>query len=306
MMRTVAAKMAALTMTALLGLAAVTGLGHLQTEKVYEGANFGNINAAPSLVVLDEMRRSFLQLEVQLSRQVHTYAGDTNKQTEQLLKADRQAVFDAINKYDIDGCLGTNCYADSTDKAYLEKEKVAWSKYDALLDPILAAARGSAADMARARTTLLDADPLAKELHDLITAHIAYNVEIAKDYTAKAVVIKNDALIISLGIGALMVVLIGGLGFATARSIIRQLGGDPEAAAAVAARFATGDLTERIELRAGDANSVMAKIKSMIAAMERLASRAEAIGKGDLEQEVQLSSEHDRLGKALNEMIRML
>ncbi|MQA18509.1 response regulator [Rugamonas rivuli] len=306
MMRTVAAKMAALTLTALLGLATVTAVNQFQTDRVYEGANFGNFNAAPSLVVLDEMRRSFLQLSVQLSRHIHTYAGESSPETEKLLKADRQAVFDAINKYDIDGCLGNNCYADNTDKAYLEKERVVWAKYDAALDAILKTARGGPSEMAKARSMMLEADPMANELHDLITKHIVYNVDIAKDFTAKAMLIKREALYITLGIGAVMVVLIGGMGFGTARSIIRQLGGDPEAAASVAARFATGDLTERIELRPGDTASVMARIKTMIAAMERLASRAEAIGKGDLEQEVQLSSEHDRLGKALNEMIRML
>ena len=306
MMRTVAAKMGALTLTALLGLAAVTALGRYQMGRVYDGANFGNVNAAPSLVVLDEMRRSFLALEVQVSREVHTYAGEAGGQTEKLLKVDRQAVYEAITKYDIDGCLGTNCYADNTDKSFLEKERIAWSKYDAMLDDILSAARGGAAEQVKARKLLLESDPLADQLHDLITKHIAYNVDIAREYTARAVVIKDDALLITLGIGGVMVLLIGGLGFTTARSIIRQLGGDPEAAAAVAARFATGDLTERIELRPGDTVSVMARIKSMIAAMERLATRAEAIGKGDLEQEVQLSSEHDRLGKALNEMIRML
>ncbi|MQA37092.1 response regulator [Rugamonas aquatica] len=306
MMRTVAAKMAALTLTALLGLATVTAVNHFQTERVYDGANFGNVNAAPSLVVLDEMRRSFLQLAVHLSRHVHSYAGESTQESERQLKAGRQAVFDAINKYDIDGCLGTNCYADNTDKAFLEKEKVVWAKYDSIVDDILKAARGGKAEEATARSLMLEADPLANELHELITKHIAYNVDVARDFTAKAVVVKSDALYITLGIGAAMVLLIGGMGFGTARSIIRQLGGDPEVAAGVAARFATGDLTERIELRPGDTDSVMARIKTMIAAMERLASRAEAIGKGDLEQEVQLSSEHDRLGKALNEMIRLL
>ncbi|MYM30922.1 response regulator [Duganella sp. CY15W] len=306
MLRTVASKMAALTVTALLGLVMVTAIGRYQMEKVYDGANFGNVNAAPSLVVLDEMRRSFLQLGVQISREVNSTDNGLSAESEQQIRAQRQAVIDAISKYDSNGCLGTNCYADGSDKSFLDKEKALWTRYDALLDPILAAARGGAADKTKADALLLATDPIADELHGLITKHIAYNVDVASDFTAKAVELKTEALYITLGIGAIMVLLIGGFGYGTARSIIRQLGSDPQDVAAVANRFATGDLSDRIELRAGDSTSVMASIKNMIATLERLASRAEAIGRGDLDQQVPLASEHDRLGKALNEMTRML
>jgi len=306
MLRTVASKMAALTATALLGLVLVTVIGRFQMEKVYEGANFGNVNAAPSLVVLDEMRRSFLQLDLQLSREVYGGNGAISPAMEQLLKTDHQAVSDAITKYDTDGCLGTNCYADGVDKSYLEKERAVWGRYEALLDPLLNAARGGPAEAPRAKALLLASDPVAQQMHDLITKHIAYNVDISNATTARALELKTEAMYITIGIGVVMVLLIGGVGYGTAHSIIRQLGSDPQAVAAVAARFATGDLSDRIELRAGDSSSVMARIKNMIATLERLATRAEAIGRGDLEQQVQLASEHDRLGKALNEMIGML
>jgi len=306
MLRTVASKMAALTATALLGLVLVTVIGRYQMEKVYDGANFGNVNAAPSLVVLDEMRRSFLQLDIQLSRQVFGGSGSVSPEMEKLLKAEHQAVSDAITKYDSDGCLGSNCYADGVDKSYLEKERAVWGRYEALLDPILRAARNGASDADKAKALLLASDPVAQQMHDLITKHIVYNVDISNATTAHALELKTQALYITLGIGGAMVLLIGGLGYGTAHSIIRQLGSDPQVVAAMATRFATGDLSDRIELRAGDSSSVMARIKNMIATLERLASRAEAIGKGALDQEVQLASEHDRLGKALNEMTRML
>lgn len=47
------------------------------------------------------------------------------------------------------------------------------------------------------------------------------------------------------------------------RSVVKTLGGDPEYAASVVHRVADGDLTEDINLRAGDSSSLLASIKVM-------------------------------------------
>lgn len=47
------------------------------------------------------------------------------------------------------------------------------------------------------------------------------------------------------------------------RSVVKTLGGDPEYAASVVHRVADGDLTENINLRAGDSSSLLASIKVM-------------------------------------------
>lgn len=65
---TVGKNMALLVATALLGLAMLTALEQYLLEKVYDGANFGNINAVPSLKVLGELRRAFLEVNIQVGR----------------------------------------------------------------------------------------------------------------------------------------------------------------------------------------------------------------------------------------------
>ncbi|WP_255756224.1 hypothetical protein [Massilia sp. erpn] len=64
--------MALLTATALLGLSLLTALGRYEMEQVYEGANFGNVNAVPSLIALDTLRRNFLLLGTNLQRQLNS------------------------------------------------------------------------------------------------------------------------------------------------------------------------------------------------------------------------------------------
>jgi methyl-accepting chemotaxis protein len=49
-----------------------------------------------------------------------------------------------------------------------------------------------------------------------------------------------------------------------ARRVVRQIGGEPREVAAVAGRVADGDLSARIELRAGDSLSVMAAMRRML------------------------------------------
>ncbi|MBC7941539.1 MAG: MCP four helix bundle domain-containing protein [Chitinophagaceae bacterium] len=54
-----------------------------------------------------------------------------------------------------------------------------------------------------------------------------------------------------------------GLAWVITRQLLRQLGGEPGAAADVARAVAEGDLTSAIDVRAGDTNSVMARLQAM-------------------------------------------
>ncbi|TWI54855.1 methyl-accepting chemotaxis protein [Pseudomonas duriflava] len=68
-------------------------------------------------------------------------------------------------------------------------------------------------------------------------------------------------LMISIGIAAVVIATI--LGFIIARSLIKQLGGEPSYAAAVVSRIAAGDLSVNVETKAGDTTSMLAAIKGM-------------------------------------------
>ncbi|WP_140411222.1 response regulator [Chromobacterium violaceum] len=301
---TVGKNMALLVLAALLGLALLTGLEQYLMERVYDGANFGNVNAVPSLKVLGDLRRAFQECSTQAGRLDYDADKAERLKVENKVLAAREAVSNAIRAYETNGCAGGSCFADETDKAWLDTEKPVWQRYQAGLEQVLQASAGQGA--ARAHQMLLTLDPISEQMLDAIDKHIDYNIVIAKKFSDEAVVTKRNAIALTLVICGLMLVAIAAIGYWTSRSILGQLGGEPSEAAEIAARLAEGDLSSDIRVRAGDDSSLMARIKSLIESLEQLANRAYAIGKGDLSQEIRLASDKDRLGIAINEMIRML
>ena len=69
---------------------------------------------------------------------------------------------------------------------------------------------------------------------------------------------------IAFGLGALaFAALLLGVGLVISRGLLRELGGEPGHAVRVADRMAQGDLTTEIDLRPGDATSLMHSMRSM-------------------------------------------
>jgi methyl-accepting chemotaxis protein len=101
---------------------------------------------------------------------------------------------------------------------------------------------------------------------------IKFQGELVKESSAEAtaaVTAIKTAMWVSSGIALLVA-------FAMAswiiRSVMRQLGGDPVDAAALAQSVAAGDLSVRIDLRAGDATSMMARLKEMQTSLSKVVS----------------------------------
>ncbi len=72
--------------------------------------------------------------------------------------------------------------------------------------------------------------------------------------------------------GLALCLLTGGLGFALARSVLRQLGGEPADAANVADRVARGDLSVAVPCKPGDTTSVMANLARMQTSLSEVVS----------------------------------
>jgi methyl-accepting chemotaxis protein len=68
-------------------------------------------------------------------------------------------------------------------------------------------------------------------------------------------------LMAAIGIAAIIIAMI--LGFIIARSLLKQLGGEPAYAAEVVSRVAAGDLSVSVVTKAGDTTSMLAAIKAM-------------------------------------------
>ena len=107
--------------------------------------------------------------------------------------------------------------------------------------------------------------------------------------------------------GAIVLVLLFSLwiGFMIARSIQRQMGGEPFEAMAVANRVAAGDLSKDITLRSGDTTSLMAAMARMQAAIKDvIAGQQEMKGRHD-EGSISHRIDASRLAGSYADMARM-
>lgn len=303
---TVAKKMTLLTVIALFGVSLLTGLAAYQMRQIYDGANFGNVNSVPSIVLLDDMRRNYLRTREGINRHILNTDLAKKDKLEEIVSEHRRGVLAGIRKYETNGCRGGTCAADSRDLNYLLAGKMLWAEFDRLLDPILLESRKGEAGFARARDLMNESQVAAEAIAVALNEHIAYNIEASEKAALEAAAIKDNALELALLIAVLTLLLIAASGYLITRNFKRQLGGEPDLAAEIVGRIAVGDLRSNFDLAAGDQSSMLAKIKTLNETLGLLANHAEGIGKGDLSSELVLLSEHDRLGKSINEMSRML
>ncbi|MBU4505629.1 MAG: cache domain-containing protein, partial [Gammaproteobacteria bacterium] len=86
-------------------------------------------------------------------------------------------------------------------------------------------------------------------------------------YTDDLDVQVRQALITNLGVGLAALLIIGGIGWMTLRSVTRQIGGDPVEAVAVMKDVANGNLA--VELRHAPAGSLLAVLGEMVSSLRQ-------------------------------------
>ncbi|TXT33795.1 MAG: methyl-accepting chemotaxis protein, partial [Comamonadaceae bacterium] len=84
----------------------------------------------------------------------------------------------------------------------------------------------------------------------------------------------SRTLMLALGVIATLIAAL--MGFFITRSLTRQLGGEPDAAADIANKIAAGDLSSKFEIKAGDSSSLFYAMNAMAAAVGDLSTRADA------------------------------
>jgi methyl-accepting chemotaxis protein-1 (serine sensor receptor) len=89
---------------------------------------------------------------------------------------------------------------------------------------------------------------------------------VAKEAAAGA----RRATRISLALMLLMAGVGAGVGLAISRQVIRQLGGEPQSAVDLSQRVASGNLTQAIDLAAGDSTSLMAQLDTMQSSLSQV------------------------------------
>ena len=251
---TVAKKMLLLVAAALLGIVVLAGTAQMQINNVFEQTNYSNENVIPSMNLLNGIQSDVYRFRIRLNRLVlNTDPTQTEKQEADLNKAASDSVA-GMKRYE-------EFAENPRDKELLAADKAIFEKFMGHIPGILAAAKkGQTAEaLALMEKSGEDARALATALED----HAAYNMELADKAKNTALETKANSTLLSMVISLVTLVVIALIGFFIARNLLRQLGGEPDYAAAVVAKIAAGDLTQQVNIKQGDTSSMLAAIREM-------------------------------------------
>ncbi|HJV34947.1 HAMP domain-containing methyl-accepting chemotaxis protein [Geomonas sp.] len=199
-----------LLMVAVLGLIGLEGVNVFQMERVYDAANFGNINSVPGIVALDHAADA-TKREINLIF-THILTTEPSKQaeTEKSIQQARADLRKALKEYEA-------TLADDKDKQMFAEDNAANSGLEALSDRVLALSR--AGKSAEARDLFLSNAAVRSKAADAIDQHISYNVQLSDKGSKDAVSVKRSGLIIALTAALLIIATLSTVAFFIVRSI---------------------------------------------------------------------------------------
>lgn len=156
----------------------------------------------------------------------------------------------------------------ATGKAFVEKVGVDTVTVRAINNKFLVLAKTSQDEAVK--VLLRDVVPMnaewQNELHTFIQFQIGKNHK--EEAAARAAYQSSLTLMSSLTVAAVLISLV--LSYLIARSIVRQLGAEPDYTVALADAIARGDLTSTITVRPGDQSSLLHAIKRMRDGLEQI------------------------------------
>lgn len=251
---TVFKKMLLITLIAITGLIGFMTLSQFQVERVFTQTNYANTNIVPSIIALDKIRYKFNTLRIRVAN--HTLITDQAKiaDVEQAIKQLQTELTSLFNDYVV-------LVNDETESKMLAADKAAVDEYYVRMQPILAASRLNKKELAR--QLYIDIRATAEKANGEIAAHMDYKVKLSQQSAQETVMAKDNAQKLSIVIGLLILVAIVMVGFWIAKSLRRQLGGEPNDVAIIADKIAKGELDCQIQLASGDTKSLMASMQVM-------------------------------------------
>ncbi|OZY86376.1 methyl-accepting chemotaxis protein [Cellvibrio mixtus] len=260
---TVAQKMSLLVASALIGIILLAGTAQVQINKVFEQTNYSNVNVIPSLAVLSKIQDNLYRTRLRLDRHVINTDSSQFERLEKNMNEAIDATKQGFSEY-------KNLITDDKDGDLLKVGAAGFDKYLSHIPEIISASEKNNLDLAK--ELLEKATPDAMAVSAAIETQINYNMEIAENAKNSALVSKSQATLFSIMISLATLVVIGLIGFFITRNLLRQLGGEPEYAAAVITKIASGDLTQTVMTKPGDSTSMLAVIREMSSTLSQVLS----------------------------------
>lgn len=253
---TVGQRLFLLILLAIVGLGATAAISLRQIERVYDAARYAQVNTVPSIILIDDVQTAFNAIQRRLFQYVLATEAEEQQRLRQEIDTSRARLMARLDAY---GPL----ISDERDGAMLADSRARIAEFATRESRLLALMRSAPAEQYRhyARTDLRDA---IERVNLSFAAHRAYNVALgdAALKTAENNIAQAFRLVASVALVVLAGVLL--LGWLIARTLLRQLGGEPDNVVTVMTRLSDGDLAQAIPLRRRDKASMMTAIKKTV------------------------------------------
>jgi methyl-accepting chemotaxis protein len=291
---TVTQKFLFLILSALLGIGVLAGTAIKQMDAVYTAASYTTVNTVPSLINLQEISALTTVVRTRTWQVMADMDKARREEAEQVVLATLPKIEASLKNYELKNIT------DEKDKLMLDADRVALKDYLAVRSEFARLAldgkREAAVDLWVASKAKI------AKIGDVLDEHRIYNEQLGQASSEKAVEIEKTANVIMLAVAGMTVLVVGAIGWAIARSLLKQLGGEPSYAAEVVAQVARGDLSVQVQTQPGDTTSMLAAIKGMTerlsqiigevrssstslsAAAEQVSATAQSISQGASEQ----------------------
>ena len=251
---TVAQKFILLILAALAGIALLTGVSTVMMKKVYDSANYSYVNVMPSILLLDEATAKVATLRTRTWQQI----SDTDKER---VAETARGIPGLVEEVEADFKKYEALLADDKDKALLNANRAALAEYMAARVNLIKVSEAGKREEAIDRN--IEMRHIVAKLTGAMDEHRKYNIELARRASESAVATQDSATVTALIVSGVTLLVVGLIGWTIARSLIKQLGGEPAYAAEVVGRIAQGDLTTEVVVKPGDTTSMLAAIKGM-------------------------------------------
>jgi len=246
----------------------------------------------PSILTLDKAVMPFANLRSQVWQYI-------TLDNEQARAAMEKKIIDSRAKVEVGLKEYEPLVSDDKDREFLRADRVALAEYDKLREQVMALAKNNKSDAAR--DLQLSRADVSATIGQAFDDHRRYNEDLGKKAAEEAKEAKKSATILSAAVAAATLLAVALIGVFIARSLLRQLGGEPTYVVEVVTQVAAGDLTINVRLREGDSTSMLAAIKGMVQKLGNVVTNVSGVTDSLSSASEQVSATAQGLSQATSE-----
>ncbi|PMU90395.1 MULTISPECIES: methyl-accepting chemotaxis protein [unclassified Pseudomonas] len=291
-----------LVFTAALGVVVLGGTSLYLAGEINTSASYANTNTVPSLLEIDRAAAAFTDLHALEWQRLNDSEKNFVSSYAQNVAQNFSVIGKALDHYE------AALVSDDHDAALLKQLRGRLAEFATLqahFDKFI-----DDGDQASARALIEASQPLQSAVLTTIGELREYNLELGRKGQLVATATEKNARSLILLVSALTFLATALVGALLGRNLMRQLGGEPVAVRAFAARLSAGELDAKATLKPGDTTSLMASMQQLGASLHGLVAEINRMSsehdKGDIDAQIDAGRFHGSyrsMAQGINEMV---